>query len=320
MKPIPRVTVITPFLNAETYLGEAIRSVQQQTIPDWEMILIDDGSTDNSRAIAEKTAKLDDRITIIDNTSGLNRGPAAARNLGMKTGKGHFIAFLDADDLYKPQMLETYLNAMHANPAAAMVFGPTKWWHPNGERPDWIEHMQGVAGKMHFPHQILRRVFLMQDGHVPCTCSILARRDAVEIVGGFEASFSLYEDQTLWSKLLLRFPVYVTPACLSLYRQHAASASAKATSEGLYDRLGEHLARKDYLEWLAKYVEASKISNAGLDRAIRLALSPYVSPPTMRSKYDRLVLRTTILLTRQRRKFLRRVLSFAGLTGGSARS
>jgi len=319
MKPIPRVTVIIPFLNAEAYLGEAISSVQQQTVPDWEMILIDDGSTDNSRAIADQAAKRDARIKIINNSSGTSRGPAAARNLGMKSGKGVFFSFLDADDVYLPHMLETVLNAIDENPSAAMVYGPTRWWFPNRQRPDWIEHMHGYAGKLHFPHRIFRRIFLLQDGHVPCTCSILVRRDAVESVGGFEENFSLYEDQTLWSKLLLHFPAFVTPTCLSLYRQHEASASAKATSAGLYDRLGEHLARKDFLDWLAKYVEANKIMDASLDRAIHLALSPYVSPPTMRSRYDRLVLRITSGLAGQRRKLLRKALAMANLIGWVAR-
>jgi glycosyltransferase involved in cell wall biosynthesis len=308
MTLVPRVTVITPFLNAEAHLAEAAASVQAQTITDWELILVDDGSTDNSRMIALNAAAKDVRIKVLDRPAGSATGAAAARNAGIKVACGTFLAFLDADDLYEPFMLQTVLAAANANPKAAMIFGPTKWWYPEGQRSDWIETTDGFANHMHPPPRILRRIILLQDGHVPCTCSVLVRRAAIDAIGGFEERFGLYEDQALWAKLLLHYPVYVTPICLSRYRQHSGSVSATAAKHGFYDRMGEHPARKAFLDWLSDYIEKSTLTNSRLDRAMRLARSPYIDPPTIASRANRLGLSATMWLAKCRRRLRRKVI------------
>lgn len=302
----PRVTVITPFLNAADYLTEAIASVQTQTIADWELILVDDGSTDSSRMIALEAAAKDKRIKLLNRPARSAHGAAAARNAGMKVGKGEFFAFLDADDSFEPIMLQTVLAAAKANPAAPFIFGPTKWWYPDGQRPDWIETTDSLADHLHPPPGILRRIILLQDGHVPCTCSVLVHRHAIEAVGGFEERFGLYEDQTLWAKLLLRYPVYITPVCLARYRQHPGSVSTVAAEHGLYDRMSEHPARKAFLDWLSDYVNKSGGKDQHLNRSIRLARSPYVNPPTIVSRADRLNLKATMWLAKYRRRFARK--------------
>ncbi len=213
--PPPRVSVITPFVNADAYLANAIASVRAQTVTDWELILVDDGSTDGSRLIALQAAEQDVRIRLLDRPVGSARGAAAARNAGLRAGLGEFFAFLDADDMLEPIMLQTVLAAAEAHPEAAMIFGPTQWWYPEERRASWTEPVDGwLAGRLHPPPRLLSRIILMQDGHVPCTCSVLVRRSAIELVGGFEERFRLYEDQALWVKLFLRYPAYVTPICL----------------------------------------------------------------------------------------------------------
>ncbi|CAN7705239.1 glycosyltransferase [Mesorhizobium amorphae] len=317
MTSLPRVTIITPFLNAEATLGEAIASVRAQTVADWELLLVDDGSTDDSVKIANDVAATDPRIKMLRRPPGSKRGAAAARNAGIEAGTGDLLAFLDADDLYEPHMLETVLAAADANPEAAMIFGPTRWWYPDGESRDWIEPTDGLAGRLHQPPRLLSRLLLMQDGHVPCTCSVLVRKSATTTVGGFEERFDLYEDQTLWAKLFLRFPVFVTPATLARYRQHPGSASASATERGLYDRMGKHPARAAFLNWLTEYVVKSGIKEPKLDRAIRLARSPYTSEPTVRNKADRLSLKAAMQLARLRHRFARRLARLYRLMTGS---
>ena len=317
MTSLPRVTIITPFLNAQATLGEAIASVRAQTVADWELLLVDDGSTDDSVKIANDVAATDPRIKMLRRPPGSKRGAAAARNAGIEAGTSDLLAFLDADDLYEPHMLETVLAAADANPEAAMIFGPTRWWYPGGESPDWIEPTDGLAGRLHQPPRLLSRLLLMQDGHVPCTCSVLVRKSATTTVGGFEERFDLYEDQTLWAKLFLRFPVFVTPATLAHYRQHPGSASASATERGLYDRMGKHPARAAFLDWLTEYVVKSGIKDPKLDRAIRLARSPYASEPTVRNKADRLSLKAAMQLARLRHRFARRLARLYRLMTGS---
>jgi teichuronic acid biosynthesis glycosyltransferase TuaG len=99
-----------PVWNARATLGEAAESVLAQTMPDLELLLIDDGSTDGSRDLAEVYAAQDPRARVLGD--GVNRGPAAARNAGIRTARGRWIAFLDADDLWRPEKLEVQIGYM----------------------------------------------------------------------------------------------------------------------------------------------------------------------------------------------------------------
>ncbi|MER9057696.1 glycosyltransferase [Mesorhizobium sp. M0213] len=307
MTSLPRVTIITPFLNAEATLGEAIASVQAQTVADWELLLVDDGSTDDSVRIANDVAATDPRIEVLNRPPGSKRGAAAARNAGIEAGSGDLLAFLDADDLYEPHMLRTVLAAADANPEAAMIFGPTRWWYPDGERPDWIEPTDGLAGRLHQPPRLLRRLLLIQNGHVPCTCSVLLRRSAISTVGGFEERFDLYEDQALWAKLFLRLPVFVTPVTLARYRQYSGSTSAAAAERGVYDGMGKHPARAAFLDWVAQHLQESGLRGFHVRWTLRLARAPYVVPPTIGSRADRLILKIMMWTAKQRRRIRRKL-------------
>jgi glycosyltransferase involved in cell wall biosynthesis len=270
----PKVSVITPFLNAEPFLADAIASVQRQTFKDWELLLIDDGSTDKSFSIASLAAATDPRIKLLRRPAEGAGGAAAARNIGLRAASGDFIAFLDADDLYENRMLETYLEALNTRPEAAMAYGPTRWWNVNNPDKDWTESMNRQAGRTHRPLWLLAWIILLQMGEVPCTCGVLIRRSAIDAVGGFEEHFRLYEDQTLWVKLFLRFPVHVLSYCGARYRQHHASTSARAIADGSYDPLGADLARARFLQWTQKYVNETGVRNWWLDQAMRLARAP----------------------------------------------
>lgn len=297
---MPRVSIITPVHNAEAFLGEAIASVQAQTETDWELIVVDDGSTDDSLAIAEAAARDDGRIRSVSRPDGRQRGAAAARNAGLACATGEFIAFLDADDLYEPTKLAFELTLFARHPQAAMVYGPTQWWR-DGEHPwRWVEPMHREAGRLHMPPALVSKVILSLDWHVPCTCGVLIRRSAINEVGGFEERFTLYEDQTLWTKLFLRYPVFVHAHCLARYRQHEASVSAAATKSGEYKREGNHHARAAFLDWSAEHISAMNLTAADVLRALRLARAPYAAPGPQRS-LDMLYLRLKRLVRRLRR-------------------
>src|SRR5215213_5930752 len=132
----PAVSVITIFLDEEEFLEEAIASVRGQTFEDWELILVDDGSTDASPAIAALHAAADPkRIRLISHPGRKNRGMSASRNTGIAAARGEYIAFLDGDDVYLPQKLEMQVQILRDNPAAAMVYGATKHWYSWTGRP-----------------------------------------------------------------------------------------------------------------------------------------------------------------------------------------
>ena len=117
IKPIkmenPIVSVLTPSYNSEKYIQEAILSVQNQTYQTWEMIIVDDASTDKTVAIIEKIAAIDNRITLIKLAS--NSGTGIARNTALDYAKGKYISFLDADDLWKSDKLEKQVNFLINN-------------------------------------------------------------------------------------------------------------------------------------------------------------------------------------------------------------
>jgi len=100
---MPLVSIITPIYNAAPWLRETLDSVRAQTLTDWEQIMVDDGSSDDSVAIAEAAALQDPRFRLIRTLR--NMGPSAARNLAIEAARGRFIAFLDADDLWLPEKL-----------------------------------------------------------------------------------------------------------------------------------------------------------------------------------------------------------------------
>lgn len=269
------VSVIIPFLNARTYLSEAIASVQAQKLSDWELLLIDDDSTDGSETIAGRAAEVDARIRLLSRPPGAPGSAAAARNLGIQHARGAFVAFLDADDVYERDHLSNLLSAFETHPEVMMVYGPTRWWHPGAEDRDWTDRMAREAGRVHRPPELVNRVLLLQRGDGPCTCGVLVKRRALELVGGFEESFSLYEDQTLWVKLLLRFPVFVTDVVGARYRQHNESATAQSERSGVYDRMRPHQARIAFLDWVRHYGRSSGLTDSSTERALRLASAPY---------------------------------------------
>lgn len=113
MNTSPLVSIVMPAYNAAQFIAESITSVQQQTYENWELIIIDDGSTDNTYRLAEEFQEKDARIRLVPLP--VNQGAGFARNIGIKASEGAYICFLDADDLWKPHKLKTQLDFMQEN-------------------------------------------------------------------------------------------------------------------------------------------------------------------------------------------------------------
>lgn len=289
-----RTSIIMPFLNAADFLVEAIESVKAQTIADWELLLVDDNSTDGSKEIADSAARDDPRIRLLSNPPGFQGGAASARNLALAGARGEFVCFLDADDVFLPQKLERQVAILEQFGEVALTFGPTQWWHPHEPKRDWSEPMRfrGVVS----PPTLVEQTILMLQGHVPCICAVLIRRDAIEEVGGFEEQFRLYEDQTMWVKLMSVYPTYVDDVVTAKYRQHPASVSAEALKDGSYNRLGPHAARLPFLEWTRLYLADRQLIAPSTQQALRCAFAKEGKERSALTLLDRL------LLTRQHLK------------------
>lgn len=108
----PEVSIITPAYNASKFIEQTIKSVQDQSFKDWEMIIVDDGSKDGTFELVQRLSKLDPRIVVAQQK---NQGPAPARNKALSLARGRFICFLDSDDLWLPNKLETQIGLMKKN-------------------------------------------------------------------------------------------------------------------------------------------------------------------------------------------------------------
>jgi len=121
------VSIITIFLNGEPFIEDAIKSVLVQTYENWELLLVDDGSTDKSTEIAQRYAeKYPEKIRYLEHDGHQNRGMSASRNLGISRAQGTYIGFLDCDDLWMPKKLEQQVAIMETYPEIALVGGRTK--------------------------------------------------------------------------------------------------------------------------------------------------------------------------------------------------
>ena len=140
---MPSISVIVPVYQAEKFLHRCLDSVARQTFSDWELILVDDGSTDGSAALCDRFAAKDNRVRVFHRKK--NQGVSEARNLGINEAKGDYIAFLDADDCYEFQALETLWNLREQSGADAAACGLTYLW-PGGKQSVQAQLPAGVYG------------------------------------------------------------------------------------------------------------------------------------------------------------------------------
>jgi glycosyltransferase involved in cell wall biosynthesis len=261
------VSVVLIFLDAERFLDEAVMSVRDQKLPDWELILVDDGSTDQSTRIARDLAAEDERIRYIEHPGHENRGMSASRNLGVAHSAAPYIAFLDADDVWVPDKLAEQVDLLERMPEVALVCGALLYWYswdPASTEPDRTVLTGGMTDRRLDPPEAALALYPL--GRTQSVgVHVLVRRSAFEAVGGFEERFrGLYEDQAFLTKIFLRYPIYISSQVWLHYRQHDASCSTE--SEDDYWRL-----RGTFLDWMQTYVRRQGIGDARISAAIRRA-------------------------------------------------
>jgi glycosyltransferase involved in cell wall biosynthesis len=273
MLPQPLVSIIIIFLNAADFLQEAIESVLTQTYENWELLLVDDGSSDGSTAIASGyVTQYPEKLRSLEHPNHDNFGMSASRNLGIRHAKGQYIAFLDADDVWMSDKLAHQIQIMTSHPEVAMIYGNTLYWHSWTGRPEdkQYDHIPflGVKPDLVIEPPRLLQLYLSGQSAVPCTCSILVRSQAVKRVGGFEESFrGMYEDQAFYAKISLSEPIFVSEACLDRYRQHANSISTVTETTGQASAT-----RLKFLDWLTQYLTQQKVDDTALWMVLRQEL------------------------------------------------
>jgi glycosyltransferase involved in cell wall biosynthesis len=281
----PLVSVVTIFFNAERFLPEAIESVLSQTYENWELLLVDDGSTDMSTAMAKGyVTQYSSKVRYLEHKAHRNQGMSASRNLGIREAKGEYVAFLDADDVYLPQKLERQVVLLQSQPTAAMVYGATPHWHswtgkPEDQHRDVMRKLAVPLNSLIQPPALLP-LFLRHQAQTPATCSVLVRRQAIECIGAFEERFrGMFEDQVFFYKIFLHAPVFVEGGSWDRYRIHPNSHTKMMAGTGEYDlKGGPNPAYRKLLLWLKEYLQSQQIVDQDLWNALNAEMRPYRHP------------------------------------------
>ncbi|MEJ5358231.1 MAG: glycosyltransferase [Desulfobacterales bacterium] len=192
---IPRVAVILPTFNRAWCLAEAVESVLSQTYRDFELIVVDDGSSDGT---AELLARYEGRLRAIRRE---NRGVSAARNAGVAASRSPLLAFLDSDDLWLPGKLARQVAFFEAHPEAA-ICQTGEIWVRNGRRVNPGLRHRKPSGWIFEPSLELCLV---------SPSAVMVRRSLFEEVGPFDESLPACEDYDLWLRVSLRHPVFLLP-------------------------------------------------------------------------------------------------------------
>jgi len=228
------IAIIIPAYNAQKYLAAALDSVIAQTLSDWEMIIVDDGSTDETLAIVAAYSQRDDRICLLQQK---NAGAATARNTGYLAVKPEtqFLLFLDADDLLEVNALERLMEALSSQPdsigahALGRVIDSEGSFFKEGELEAWGRTRHRVVGNSLRQIEPEEPTDFAVIAYINCIISpgvVLLRRTALEASGPFDTQLRNAEDWDMWLRILLHGDFVFVDECLFRYRKHADNKSA----------------------------------------------------------------------------------------------
>lgn len=209
---MPTISVIIPAYNAEKTIQETIESVLNQTFPDLELIIINDGSTDGTLEVISSIK--DSRIQVL---SFPNSGAQKSRNRGIEQAVGEYLSFIDADDLWTPDKLERQLKALQDNPEAGVAYSWTDYIDESGEPLPGGQHFK-------YTHHVYERLLL--GDFIGSGSNPLIRQEAFSQVGNFDESLLGGQDWEMWIRLASKYQFTVVTATQVLYRQSAHSWSA----------------------------------------------------------------------------------------------
>jgi glycosyltransferase involved in cell wall biosynthesis len=227
----PIVSVVMASYNARRFLPDALASVFAQSYASWEIIVIDDGSTDGTEEIMQA---YEGKVIYLRQP---NRGPSAARNRGIEIARGRYLAFLDADDLWTPDKLRLQIDFMERHRDVGLVFADMEEFE--GERilcPSLLSRSlfarEMVSGQ---PIPDAERKLFVED-YIP-TSTVLIRKECFLRAGFFDETLQFVEDRDLWLRVAGLFPIGVVRAIVGRKRVHAANLTKKSAEQTLRARI-----------------------------------------------------------------------------------
>ena len=211
----PLVSVIIALYNKGELVKRAIGSVFAQTFQDFEIIVVDDCSTDDGPARVREFS--DPRLRLIRTER--NRGPGLARDTGIRASSAELIAFLDADDEWRPGFLERCVRFLEAHPEAGLVATGYERSEKGGRHPVVMETAEGVVEN---PFALFKGTFFVG------TSALVIRKEAYFGTGGFDPRLRMGEDVNLWIRVAMRYPIGYIPEALAIYHlEHPNRESAR---------------------------------------------------------------------------------------------
>ena len=225
----PRFSVIIPAYNRERFIGECVRSALEQRYPAEEVIVVDDGSTDRTRQVVRDVPG----ASTVRYQNQENQGPSVARNYGASLAKGDWLAFLDADDVWKPDKLSIQAEYVRKHPEAAMFWCDVEYIDESGgalEPVDWKDRLSPL---------------MFNRPMCPVPSVVILRKDVFALLGGFNPLMRCYEDGEFFMRVAAQFPIHFIDRVLVRYRCHPSqlhrNVRARATSwPFMYQLLAEH--------------------------------------------------------------------------------
>ncbi|MGB6975230.1 MAG: glycosyltransferase family A protein [Terracidiphilus sp.] len=276
------ISIVVPFHNSERYLAESVESILAQSCAHWELLLVDDGSTDRSAELARTlVSHRPEAIRYLAQPAG-NRGESAARNLGARNARGTLLAFLDSDDVWLPNKLAEQSAILEAYPEVGLVYGHSEYWR-DWDTESGLPQSNSIpslspADRIFHPPELFVQSYPLGPWGAPCPSSFLVRRTAFDRVGGFDESFhpgtfQLYEDVAFLSKLALAVPIYVSSANWERYRVSPRSEWIVAQNTAM-----DEAARRFYFRWMQHYLAAKSPAETDLLRMVNRLTWSYRLP------------------------------------------
>jgi glycosyltransferase involved in cell wall biosynthesis len=213
----PLVSVIIPTHNRASLIGQTLDSVARQTFRDFEVIIVDDGSTDDT---AKLVRNRDETYRYVYQEQ---RGASAARNLAVREARGQLVAFLDSDDLWLPEFLGEVVGAIQVQPDAALGYSDFRTMDAYGRI------LRGHRKRQH-GGRVTSKLFASIFIHTSC---VVAKREVILDGGGFDVRLEATEDYDLWLRLSLKYPFVSVPKPLCLRRTHNGSLSRNGNVNNL---------------------------------------------------------------------------------------
>ena len=213
------ISVVIPLYNKEKAIAATLQSVLAQTYKDYEVIVVDDGSTDASAEVVQSISAKSNKIRLIQKPNG---GVCSARNRGIREAKNEYIALLDGDDLWDATFLEEQVRLIQDFPKAGM-WGVNTAFIRGGKYYKWAQGMpEGYRG-------YVEDYFGTQHNDLFCSSSVVIRKEVFENVGYFDERISASEDLDMWYRIILKYPVVFYDKVLVYYNQDAENRVAYDT-------------------------------------------------------------------------------------------